>query len=108
MAKLTPEQRAALKSAHGDVVTMTSRQLPGEEFAFKRPTPVEFDVFLATVADRATKVGAHRQLARDLLVHPSEREWDEMAERLPGLAHTMGNKLAEMSGLDADVTVGKD
>jgi hypothetical protein len=108
MAKLTPEARAALKSAHGEVITLTSKQLPAEEFAFKRPTAIEFDVFLATVADRTTKVGAHRQLARDLLVHPSPAEWDAMAERLPGLAHTFGNKLAERSGLDADVTVGKD
>lgn len=108
MAKLTPDQRAALKTAHGDVTFIASKVLPNEDFVFRRPGSVEFDAFMATLSDRATKVGAHRQLARDLLVYPSESEWDAMAERLPGFAHRLGMALAEESGMESDVVVGKD
>lgn len=109
MAKITPEQLADLRAKHGSVHVLSTPRLPGEDFVFRPAGAGEFDAFLATVASRdlATKSQAHRQLAVDLLVYPSEGEWREMAAKLPGLAHTIGDHLSKLAGLDADIVVGK-
>lgn len=108
MPKMTEDQRKALKAAGATI--LSSPAFTGHEFAFKRCGVAEFDAFLTTMASKeaAGKVQACRQLAKDLLEFPGESEWDAFAAQYPGAAHTFGNKLAEVAGLDVDIVVGKD
>lgn len=107
MPKMTDDQRKAMK-AQGATI-LSSPAFPGHEFAFRRCGVAEFDALMATIASReaGAKVQAHRQLARDLLAFPTEAEWDTFAEQYPGAAHTFGNKVAQLAGLDIDIVVGK-
>lgn len=109
MPKIDDPTREALRAQHGPLTLISSPAMPGHDFAFKRCGPVQFDAFLVTgnSRDLPTKVQAHRQLASDLLVFPDPDTWRQLAEELPGLAHTIGNELAHRAGLEADVTVGK-
>lgn len=109
MPKIDDTTRAQLRAQHGEFHVLSSPRLRDHEFAFRKVGATEFDAFLATLASRDgnEKVSAHRQLARDLLVFPNEADFDALGKELPGLAHTFGNKLAELAGLDADIVVGK-
>lgn len=105
MAKLTPEQRAQLKASNPDAILMRTPVLPDTDFVFKQATVAEFDAFLGAVNgnDATAKVYAHRTLARDLLLHPSESEWNALAFQKPGVAHTLGHELSLRTGLNAEV-----
>lgn len=107
MPKIPEDKRKALKTAGCTI--LSSPTFPGHEFAFRRCGVAEFDALMATMAGRevGTKVQAHRQLAKDLLEFPTESEWDAFVEQYPGAAHTFGNKVAELAGLDVDIVVGK-
>lgn len=109
MPMIDEATRAQLKTQHGDFHVLSSPRVRGHEFAFRRAGAMEFDAFLATLSAREgnEKVQAHRQLAKDLLIYPSPADFDAFSLDLPGLAHTFGNKLAELAGLEADVVVGK-
>lgn len=109
MSKIDDTVRKQLRDQHGEFHVLTTPRVKGAEFAFRRVGAMEFDAFLATLSAREgnEKVQAHRQLARDTLIYPSEAVFEEFARDLPGLAHTFGMKVAELAGLDADVVVGK-
>lgn len=109
MPKLDDAIREALKKQHGPITVLSSPALKDHEFAFRRCGVAEFDAYLSTAASRetSTKVQANRQLARDLLVFPEPKAWEELSTDLPGLAHTFGDELARIAGLNADVIVGK-
>jgi hypothetical protein len=107
MAKLTEEQRAQLKIAHPDAILFRTPVLPGHDFVFRQATVAEFDAFLGAIngQDSTAKVYAHRTLARDLLLYPSEAEWNTLTVQKPGVAHTLGHELSVRTGLNAEVLV---
>lgn len=107
--KHTPDQLADLRKTHGDLLVLSSPRVADADFVFRRCGVREFDAYLATASSRdaATKIQANRQLAADLLVSPAPSAWKTLCEELPGLAHTFGDTLAEASGLNVEVVVGK-
>lgn len=107
MGKLTDTERQQLKAAHPDAILFRTPVMPGHDFVFRQASVAEFDAFLGAIngQDSTAKVYAHRTLARDLLLYPTEAEWNTLASTKPGVAHTLGHELSVRTGLNAEVLV---
>lgn len=93
-----------LRETHGEVYVL---EVLEHRVAVRMPTEAEFDAFMAAATDKAKVASAGKILFRRCCVHPSRAEVDAMLARKPGLGVTLGNKVAELAGLGAEVELGK-
>jgi hypothetical protein len=89
-----------LKAKHGSklrVITITNEDGDKEEFVAKMPSRAEFKRFVALLSDDDTKADAFESISISCVVHPEH--FEGMLEDRPGLAMTLGGKVAELAGV---------
>lgn len=93
------ERIEALKAKHGSklrVITLNSED-GKEEFVAKMPSRGEFKRFVGLLSDDDTKADAFESISVSCIVYPEN--FEGMLEDRPGLAMTLGGKIAELAGV---------
>jgi hypothetical protein len=103
MPRLTDADRARLRAANPDAFILRSSACPDDDFVFRPVGLAEFDAFLAAAngSDSTEKIYAHRTLACDCVLFPSD--FAAWAKANPATAHVFGNELSLRAGMGAEV-----
>lgn len=77
----------------------------GREFYLASPTRSQWHRFKEAVADKTRRRVAMENLVKDCAVEPNAVELDELFERKPILAETLGDKVAVIGGADEEAEI---
>lgn len=102
---LSTDTITKLKSAHGDDLHLFTSG--GHELVLKAPGRDLWTKFKRTSQEPARRAQALEHLVTDCIVHPERDAVVSLIDRRPGLVDTVGEKLAELAGLDERASLEK-
>lgn len=94
---------ADLTSKHGRLAHV---EVEGKLFAFRTPTLDEWEDYQDALQKKRRGV-CFRELAQVTLVHPSIEDLQALFNTMPALPTSIADALADLAGLDVEVTAKK-
>jgi hypothetical protein len=88
-----------LKAAHpGAKLHQLTPEGHDAVFVVKPPTRAQWKRFRTESQDTAKRATAIETLCLDCVVHPPRAEFEQLLERLPGMAASLAGEIAEIAG----------
>ena len=98
---MTKDKLQQLKSAYGEIYEMSSG---GVTIYCKQVSRGAFKRAFALISSEKTRFDGLEALLIDSVVWPEKAEMNEILEKRPGLIVPFGNKIAELAGLQEELS----
>lgn len=88
-----------LKAAHPGVkLTLFKPEGHDLEFVAKPPTRAQWKRFKTEAPETSKRATAIETLCLDCIVHPPRAEFEQLLEKMPGIAASLAGEIAELAG----------